>query len=125
MENTIKRLFSFEKRVDKKEYWDTIIILLLMNILWLGMEFSFAELKDILIIEITMLLVSVPLLICAYIIFPLLLLKGRARYLGRNELVPLFLLFFTLVIFMFGFPSLFYVSFISLMFTYGLLKIKT
>ena len=37
MEKTIKRLFSFNKSVGKKEYWETMLVLLLMNIIILAL----------------------------------------------------------------------------------------
>ena len=123
MEKTIKRLFSFEKSVDKKEYWETILILLMGTVVLIGMFFSIDEFKDISLVYNIMGYSFLGLFMTTYIILPLALLKGRAKNLGRSEFSTFLMLLFAFLFF-FDYPGVFLFLFISLMCGYGLLDRK-
>ena len=123
MERMIKRLFSFNKSVGKKEYWETMLVLLLMNIIILALYLSFGDYHDIPVIREVGLFTFAFGFLAAYIVFPITLMKGRAKHLGRNEILPPVLLF-GIFFFLFDFTSLFFLLFISLLFTYGLMDTK-
>ena len=123
MERMIKRLFSFDKIVDRKEYWETVLILFLSFVLMYAINYSYDELKEINGLNYLMWVVFIALAGSNFVVIPFCLLNGRVKKLGRNQIIPKVLHFCTLFFVVDNF-YLFLVLFTALLFTYGFLSVK-